>query len=126
MRQLKMVKILMKLCKNIKKFFRDFSAFIMGVCLSFIVFFLLYIIFKQEISFGIEAISTIASIVISVVSIIYTYISGEKTSRLLDDLEGDVKKTVNQNKALVEEIHNKEVASNFDEQNIKSSYSSDK
>lgn len=57
--------------------------------------------------------STIISIVLGLVSIIYTYISGEKTIQVLDEIE-------KQNKSLVNKIVFELSDSNFDEVNIES------
>ncbi len=113
----------MKFRKTFQEFFGDFPGFVLGICVAFISFFLIDLIFKGKAFLNLETISTITSVVLSIVSIVYTYVSGGKTSRLLDDLEHDVKSTVGQNKTLVSEIHSKEIESNFDEQNITKSYS---
>ena len=55
--------------------------------------------------------STIISTVLSVVSILYTYISGNKTIKLMDDI-------TRQHKTLVGKVQSDLVKDNFDEENI--------
>ena len=55
--------------------------------------------------------STILSIVLGVVSIVYTYVSGQETIKALD-------KIVEQNKSLVNKINTDLLQDNFDEANI--------
>lgn len=60
---------------------------------------------------AIGTLSTIISTLLSVVSILYTYISGDKTNKLLDDID-------KQNKLLSKKIQLELIEKNFDEENI--------
>ncbi len=85
-------------------------------------FFVVELVFKKDISFDIGVCSTLFSIVLSIVSMFYTYISGEKTSDSLDKLNNEIETIDNQNKKLVDEIHNRLIRENFGETNINSLY----
>ena len=60
---------------------------------------------------AVGVVSTILSIVLGVVSIVYTYVSGQETIKALD-------KIVEQNKSLVNKINSDLLQGNFDEANI--------
>lgn len=62
-------------------------------------------------SSAIGAVSTIISIVLGVVSIIYTYVSGEHTIKTLEEIE-------RQNRKLVDKINHELSKDNFNEKNI--------
>ena len=62
---------------------------------------------------AVGVVSTIISTVLGFVSIIYTFISGNKTIKLLDNID-------TKNKLLIEKIRTELVEKNFDEENLES------
>lgn len=60
---------------------------------------------------AVGVVSTIVSTLLGVISIIYTYHSGNKTENLLDEIS-------RQNKTLTDKIHSDLISKNFDEENL--------
>lgn len=64
--------------------------------------------------------STVISIVLGLVSIVYTYKSGEETLMMFDEIKGILKETKDQNRRLVEKINYELSKENYDKENIDS------
>lgn len=65
------------------------------------------------------ALSTLISIILGVVSIVYTYISGKETSELSSEMSKQIKEIADQNEAFIRNIKVELLKSNYDDDNIK-------
>ncbi len=96
-----------------EKNFVIFSLVVVGIGVIASVVSVVLLLFAQEsLASILGVVSTIVSLVLSVVSIFYTFISGQKTLENLDHIK-------TQYSALVEKINHELSSDNYDEENIR-------
>ena len=89
----------------------SFVFALVGILLAFasaIIFF-----FNKEFSSGVGVFSTVISILLGIYSIIYTYVSGQETLKLLQDIK-------ERERRLVDKINHELSKDNYDRDNINS------